>query len=176
MSIYHVAQKCKGNSRILCENSVKMTELLLALKWGACYNKNAGRSSACVSMGRPPELVRTSQSVARREAFSGQSKGAFMDKSIPTSDIKTEIKLNDFIKAPVKKGEKLGTVTYEIDGQTYSSDLIANTEVVRIPYLLIAFKILIILSDDNLVAYIFTFSALYYSICVIQLTSKITRI
>ncbi len=68
---------------------------------------------------------------------------AFMDKSISASDLNPEIKLNDFIKAPVKKGDKLGTVTYTIDGQTFTSDLIANTDVVRIPYLLIAFKILI---------------------------------
>lgn len=69
---------------------------------------------------------------------------AFMDKSIRLSEIKPTISLKDNIKAPIAKGEVLGTVTYDIDGTTYTSNLIANSDVEKVSYLLAFFRILLI--------------------------------
>lgn len=37
--------------------------------------------------------------------------------------------INDNIEAPIKKGDVLGKISYEIDGITYSSNLLANKNV-----------------------------------------------
>jgi len=54
---------------------------------------------------------------------------AFVNNSIIIADIKPEIKLNEEIIAPIKANDIIGTVTYNIDGLTYSSNLLAKNEV-----------------------------------------------
>lgn len=43
--------------------------------------------------------------------------------------IEPQINLNSKIKAPIKKGTILGTVSYEIEGKTYTGNLIAENDV-----------------------------------------------
>ncbi len=43
--------------------------------------------------------------------------------------IEPQINLNSKIKAPIKKGTVLGTVSYEIEGKTYTGNLIAENDV-----------------------------------------------
>lgn len=40
-----------------------------------------------------------------------------------------EVKLNDNLKAPISKGEVIGTVSYTVEGITYTEDLLANHDV-----------------------------------------------
>lgn len=58
-----------------------------------------------------------------------------------------KIKLNDNIKAPIKSGEILGTVSYKVEGITYKYNLIASQDVksskVFINLLLITFILVI---------------------------------
>ena len=53
----------------------------------------------------------------------------FISNNIDFSTLEAKIKLNDEIIAPISKGEKLGTITYEINGKEYTSDLVANSDV-----------------------------------------------
>ncbi len=69
---------------------------------------------------------------------------AFIDKSTSLSDLNPNIELKENLKAPIKKGEILGTVTYEIEGTTYTSNLIAKSDVDKVSYLLNIVRIIII--------------------------------
>lgn len=40
-----------------------------------------------------------------------------------------EVKLNDDLKAPINKGDVIGTVSYTVEGITYCEDLLANSDV-----------------------------------------------
>ncbi len=69
---------------------------------------------------------------------------AFIDKSISISDLEPKIDINETLKAPIKKGDVLGTITYDIDGETYSSNLVANSDVEKVSYVLIIVRIILI--------------------------------
>ena len=59
--------------------------------------------------------------------------------------MKAKIELEDDISAPIKKGEKLGTISYEIDGKEYKTDLVANNKVDRSYTFLIYIVIIVII-------------------------------
>ena len=73
---------------------------------------------------------------------------AKVDLIINTQDIATvvpdgftgigdaQIVLNENIKAPLKKNEAVGVVTFKADGMVYTADLVVSHDVVRIPYML----------------------------------------
>ena len=46
--------------------------------------------------------------------------------------------------APIAENSVVGKITYEIDGETYSSDLLANNEVIASNFETIIFRILLI--------------------------------
>ena len=53
----------------------------------------------------------------------------FISNNIDLSKLEAKIEIEDEIIAPISKGEKLGTISYEIDGKEYKTDLVANSEV-----------------------------------------------
>lgn len=61
----------------------------------------------------------------------------FILNDIDLSKINGKAKLKDEIIAPISKGEKLGTITYEIDGKEYETDLIAENDVERSYFVII---------------------------------------
>lgn len=50
-------------------------------------------------------------------------------KNGSTEAISPEIEIKDKLKAPIKKGDVIGTITYNIEGISYTSNLIANNDV-----------------------------------------------
>lgn len=72
----------------------------------------------------------------------------FISNNINLSELEPKINLNSEISAPISKGQKLGTITYTINGNDYTTDLIANSNVEQninfISYSLIAGIILLI--------------------------------
>ena len=50
-------------------------------------------------------------------------------KNSDINNVKHEIKLNENITAPILTNTVLGTITYEIDGNTYTSNLLAKNDV-----------------------------------------------
>lgn len=54
---------------------------------------------------------------------------AFISNSKNLSSIDSEIKLNDNLSAPIAQNAVLGTVTYNIDGISYTGNLVASHEV-----------------------------------------------
>ena len=46
-----------------------------------------------------------------------------------SDNIEPKIKLNDNLKAPISKGDIVGTVTYELDGLSYTANLVASHDV-----------------------------------------------
>ena len=60
------------------------------------------------------------------------------------NDLQPEIVL-DNLKAPISAGSTVGTITYTFDGKTYSSELIAQDDVMPSKFLPILLRILLIL-------------------------------
>ena len=56
-----------------------------------------------------------------------------------------EVKLNDNLKAPIKKGDIIGRVSYTVEGITYSEDLLANSDVKKSKAFIRIIEILFIL-------------------------------
>lgn len=62
---------------------------------------------------------------------------ALHTKNFDFENLKPEITLNDNILAPIEKDTVLGTVSYNVDGITYKSELLANSYVEKQTYYLI---------------------------------------
>ena len=56
-----------------------------------------------------------------------------------------EEKLNEDIKAPIAKGDKLGTITYNSDGVEYTANVIAANEVQKSNFILNVLRILLVI-------------------------------
>lgn len=63
---------------------------------------------------------------------------ALMSNSIVIDAIEPVISLNNCIFAPINKGDVLGSITYEVDGSLYRSDLIASHDVEESEFMIFA--------------------------------------
>lgn len=71
---------------------------------------------------------------------------ALMKQVDKDSAVLPEINLNDNLKAPLKKGDVIGSVTYTVEGIQYTEDLLANNDVKKSRFLLkLAILIIIVL-------------------------------
>lgn len=71
---------------------------------------------------------------------------ALMKQSDKDSAVLPEINLNDNLKAPIKKGDIIGSVTYTVEGIQYTENLLANSDVKKSRILLnLAILIVIVL-------------------------------
>lgn len=71
---------------------------------------------------------------------------ALMKQSDKDSAVLPEINLNDNLKAPIKKGDVIGSVTYTVEGIQYTENLLANSDVKKSRILLnLAILIVIVL-------------------------------
>ncbi len=72
-----------------------------------------------------------------------------IDALVKTSDedlaILPQIHLNDDLKAPINKGDVIGSVTYTVDGIDYTTDLLANSDVKKSNALIYTLIILVII-------------------------------
>lgn len=66
---------------------------------------------------------------------------ALVPASIDTSTLNYNVYINPDISAPIAEGDTLGKITYNIDGISYSSDLIAEHRVEKFNYYLLAMQI-----------------------------------
>lgn len=56
-------------------------------------------------------------------------------------EIEPVITLDENLSAPIALGQKVGTITYNIEGIEYSADLLASHEVKNLVYYFILFKL-----------------------------------
>ena len=71
---------------------------------------------------------------------------ALMKQADKNSAVLPEINLNDNLKAPLKKGDVIGSVTYTVEVIQYTEDLLANNDVKKSRFLLkLAILIIIVL-------------------------------
>lgn len=68
----------------------------------------------------------------------------FSENSADLSSLEPEITLDKNLMAPISANSAIGKITYNYDGQTYSSDLIAETQVLSSDFLPLLFRILLI--------------------------------
>lgn len=68
----------------------------------------------------------------------------FSENSADLSSLEPEITLDENLMAPISANGAIGKITYNYDGQTYSSDLIAETQVLSSDFLPLLFRILLI--------------------------------
>lgn len=66
---------------------------------------------------------------------------ALVPSNINLSDLKYSVDINTEIPAPITEGDVIGKITYNIDGISYSSDLIAEHSVEKFNYYLLAVQI-----------------------------------
>ena len=65
----------------------------------------------------------------------------FSENSADLSSLEPEITLDENLMAPISANSAIGKITYNYDGQTYSSDLIAETQVLSSDFLPLLFRI-----------------------------------
>ena len=68
----------------------------------------------------------------------------FAENNIDLSSLDPEITLDENLIAPISANSAIGKINYNYDGQTYSSDLIAETQVLSSDFLPLLFRILLI--------------------------------
>ena len=69
---------------------------------------------------------------------------ALVNKNTNTADLTANIQMNENLVVPIAKDAVVGTISYEIDGVTYSTDLIAQDAVVASNFETILFRVLLI--------------------------------
>lgn len=68
----------------------------------------------------------------------------FANKNIDLSTLEPEITFNDNLRAPISANSTIGKITYTYDDYIYTSDLIAETQVIASGFLPVLFRILLI--------------------------------
>jgi len=71
---------------------------------------------------------------------------AVVNNSDNSDNFIPEIKLNSDLKAPLAKGDVIGTAEYKIDGTTYSSNLIASHDVKASKMFIIVLAMIVLLA------------------------------
>lgn len=74
------------------------------------------------------EIPNATEETKSLELIVGDTINIFM-KNSDINNMEHEIKLNENITAPISANTVLGTITYEIDGNTYTSNLLAKNDV-----------------------------------------------
>ena len=64
--------------------------------------------------------------------------------NIDTYNLEPKVTIDSDLKSPISKGAVVGSISYDIDGETYSTDLIAKTSVISSNFETIIFRILLI--------------------------------
>lgn len=86
------------------------------------------------------------RSTRKLDAVVAKDVSALVKKSDTDNVLLPEVHLNDNLKAPIKKGDVIGTVTYTAEGIEYNEDLIANNDVKKSHFLIITLIILAIVA------------------------------
>ena len=69
----------------------------------------------------------------------------FADKKLDISTLTPEINIDKKLKAPIATNGVVGKITYSYDGEEYSSDLIAETQVIASGFLPILLRVMLII-------------------------------
>ncbi len=69
----------------------------------------------------------------------------FADKKLDISTLTPEINIDKKLKAPIATNSVVGKITYSYDGEEYSSDLIAETQVIASGFLPILLRVMLII-------------------------------
>lgn len=69
----------------------------------------------------------------------------FMENSQDTNSLQPQIEMNKKLKAPIVKGATVGKITYVVDGETYTSNLIAKNNVDSSGFFPILIRIVLII-------------------------------
>ena len=70
---------------------------------------------------------------------------AIIDKEQSVEELQPKIELDDNLSAPISAGEVVGKITYTIDNKNYSTNLVADTTVIKSGTWDILFKICVII-------------------------------
>lgn len=92
------------------------------------------------------EVKNATKDTKQLDVLSSETIPALVNNTDNIENIEPNINLNSEISAPIMQGDRLGTVTYTVNGFEYTTDLIAShdVEALNIPiYLIIAFVIFI---------------------------------
>ena len=69
--------------------------------------------------------------------------GIFLEKGVNTDNLQAEVTL-DKLKAPITAGSVIGKISYTVDENTYTSELIAQSDVLPSNFLPILFRVILI--------------------------------
>lgn len=68
-----------------------------------------------------------------------------MENNFDINNLEPKLELDTPLVAPIKGGSTIGKITYDIDGIIYTSELIAETDVNIVNFVLIIFRLGLIL-------------------------------
>lgn len=69
---------------------------------------------------------------------------ALLSSAMKLEDLEPTIELDSELKAPIAENKVIGKISYSIDGEIYSSDLVADTSVIPSSFEVIIFRILLV--------------------------------
>ncbi len=69
---------------------------------------------------------------------------ALLSSDMKLEDLEPTIELDSDLKAPIAENKVIGKISYSIDGEIYSSDLVADTSVIPSSFEVIIFRILLV--------------------------------
>lgn len=67
-----------------------------------------------------------------------------LKNSVDTYNLEPKVSINSNLKSPISKGTVVGSLSYDIDDETYSTDLVANSDVKPSNFETLIFRILLI--------------------------------
>ena len=94
-------------------------------------------------------------------AVASESLILHIDKDASSSDFETIKEFSGDLIAPIESGEKIGSITYNVYGKTYTIDLVTNKDVEEKPKITIEFILAIIFSIFAVLAIIIVFFRIY---------------
>ena len=79
-------------------------------------------------------VEKATRDTASLDILLGAQIAGIVPKNYQDNGVITEVYIEEYIESPIKQFQKLGTVTYKVDGLSISTELVAIHEVERPPF------------------------------------------
>jgi len=93
--------------------------------------KDIASSGECITQ---VEVEHATEETQTLDLILEENINTFINNNVSIESLNPEIKINDNITAPISENDVLGTITYNIDGTTYTSNLLAKNNVAANTY------------------------------------------
>ena len=82
------------------------------------------------------EVKKATKDTASLDVIVNTDISSILPNDLDKNEIQKNVTMDEEIFAPIEQNQVLGKITYEVDGLSYTADIIASHEVQKLPYLL----------------------------------------